>query len=95
MLEIIALIFLSRKIGALAVTKGLRPGPWKLRLVLFWILGEFIGIIIGFQIFGTDGLFGAILLGIAAAVSSYFIINNYLSKLPNTMDDDINNIGQR
>ena len=51
MLEIVILYFLSKKIGALAETKGLKAGPWKLRLVLFWILGEFIGVFAGLALF--------------------------------------------
>ena len=95
MLEIIALIFLSRKIGNLAASKGLSPGGWKLRLILFWILGEFVGAMIGISIFGRDNIFSAALVAIAVAAASYFIIDSYLSKLPDSINDDINNIGQQ
>lgn len=94
MLEIIVLIILARKIGALAESKGLKPGPWKLRLVLFWILGEFSGVFIGMAIFGRENIFPILLVAIGVAASSYFIIDNYLSKLPDTINDDIDNIGR-
>ncbi len=47
MIEIIVLIFLAKEIGRLALTKGLKPGWWKFYLVIGWILGEFLGLIIG------------------------------------------------
>ncbi len=95
MIEIIVLIFLARKIGILALSKGKPAGGWKIRLVLFWILGEFIGAFIGLAIFGQDNLFSCMLVAIGFAASAYFIINNYLSKLPDVLsDEDINNIGR-
>lgn len=94
MLEILALIILSRRIGVLAASKGLKPGSWKFRLVLFWLLGEFVGVCIGLAIFGEDNVISCMLVGIAFAVPAYFIIDNYLSRLPSVMEDDINNIGQ-
>ena len=94
MLEIILLIFLSKKIGTLAETKGLRPGPWKLRLILFWLGAEILGVVIGMMIFGQDNLISIMIVGLACAAGAYFIINSYLSKLPDTMNDDIENIGR-
>ncbi len=48
MLEIIALIFLTKEIGKIAAGKGLKPGVWKLYTVLAWIAGEFVGAVIGY-----------------------------------------------
>jgi hypothetical protein len=93
MLEIIALIFLTRKNGELAVQKGLKPGSWKLFTVLGWIGGEIAGIIGGVLIFGEDSLFPAILLAYGMAISSYFIIRSVLSKKPDHYEDEINSIG--
>ena len=93
MIEIIILIFLARKIGSLAESKGLKGWPWKLRLVLFWIAGEFVGAFVGVAIFGRDNLISCMLVGIAFAASSYFILTRYLSKMPDSSDEDINNIG--
>jgi hypothetical protein len=56
MLEIIALIFLTKQIGRIATDKGLKPGTWKLYTVLAWIAGEFVGAIIGVLFFGVNNL---------------------------------------
>ena len=95
MLEIIILYFLTKKIGVLAATKGLSPGRWKLNLVLAWIVAELLGAFVAVIIFGKDNLFSALLLAIACAASTYFMITNYLNKLPDAVDDeDVNNIGR-
>jgi len=94
MLEIIALIFLTKNIGALAQKKGLKPGTWKLYTVLCWFGAEIIGAILFYMILGEESFYIAILLGMACAVGSYFILKAYLNKRPDAMDeDDINKIG--
>ena len=94
MLEIIALIFLTREIGRIAHDKGLRPVTWKIYTVVGWIVSEIIGLIAGVMIFGKDNLFSIILVGLTFAITSYFIIKAQLNKLPDQgFDDDINNIG--
>ena len=95
MLEIILLIFLTRKIAAIAVRKGLSGGRWKLYLVLAWLAGEIIGVFAGIMIFGSDNIFSAMITGLAGAFGAYFIILNYLTRLPDILsDDDLNNIGR-
>lgn len=95
MLEIIILYFLTKKIGVLAATKGLSAGRWKLNLILAWIVAELGGAVLAVIIFGKDNLFSALLIAIACAVSTYFIITNYLTKLPDVVDEeDVNNIGR-
>ena len=69
MLEIIALIFLAKQIGKIAADKGLKPGTWKLYLVLSWIAGEFVGAIIGILIFGTTNIISIELVAVAGAVT--------------------------
>ncbi len=93
MLEIIALIFLTKNMGTLAIQKGLKPGPWKLYTVLAWFGAEIVGAIIGVALFGQDALLPAIGLGLCCAVASYFILRSSLAKRPDA-DDDINYIGQ-
>ena len=44
MLEIIALIFLTREIGKIATKKGLKPVTWKIYTVIAWIVSEIIGL---------------------------------------------------
>ena len=92
MLEIIALIFLTRQIGAIAVRKGLKPGTWKIFTVLAWIAGELVGAFAGLLIFGPDNFVSILLVAIAGAVTGYFIIKANLSKRPDAIDD-IDQIG--
>jgi len=92
MLEIIALIFLTRQIGRMAADKGLKPGIWKFYTVLAWIAGEFLGAVVGVLIFGTENIFSVILVAIAGAVTGYFIIKANLSKRPDVFDE-IDQIG--
>jgi hypothetical protein len=95
MIEIIVLYFLCKEIGKIAISKGLPPGKWKFNLVMAWIAAEIFGIIIGFIVFGKDNMFSCILLALGCAGSTYFLIKNYLSKLPDVIsDDDLNNIGR-
>ena len=95
MLEIVILFFLTKKIGLLAASKGLSAVRWKINLVLAWIVAELLGAFIGVVIFGKDNLVSALLIAIACAVSTYFIITNYLNKLPDVIDEeDLNNIGR-
>lgn len=95
MLEIIALIFLTKEIGKIASKKGLKPITWKIYLVIGWLFSETIGLVFGIMIFGMDNLVSVILVGITFAITFYFIIKAQLNKLPDqTFDDDINNIGR-
>ncbi len=82
MLEIIILIFLTKKIGSIALSKGLPQARWKLYTVLSWVGAEFLGVFIGVLIFGPDNLVSCFIVAIAAALGSYFIIKNYLQKQP-------------
>ena len=93
MLEIIALIFITRQIGRIAADKGLKPGAWKFYTVLAWIAGEFVGAVIGVLIFGTENLFSVFMVAVAGAISGYFIIKANLSKRPDVFDE-IDHIGE-
>lgn len=95
MLEIIALIFLTKEIGKIAAGKGLKPGVWKLYTVLAWIAGEFVGAVIGILIFGTNNFFSVALVAIAGAVTGYLVLKANLSKRTDLLDDDINQIGRQ
>jgi hypothetical protein len=94
MLEIIALIFLTKKMGELALKKGLKPGTWKLYTVLCWFGAELFGAMVFFAVFQVDIML-AILLGMGCAVGSYFVLKANLEKRPDAMDEDINRIGVR
>ncbi|MEO9005106.1 MAG: hypothetical protein ABI288_10230 [Ginsengibacter sp.] len=82
MIEIIILIFLTREIGRMALSKGLKPLTWKIYNVLGWLTFEFIGLLFGLMIFGKDNLISINLIGIAFAITSYFLIKGQLNKLP-------------
>ncbi|MBL7765057.1 MAG: hypothetical protein JNJ58_03115 [Chitinophagaceae bacterium] len=92
MLEIIILFFLTKKIGATAIRKGLKPGIWKLYTVLAWFGGEIIGFVVGLNLF-KDNLLMSVLLAIPCAVGGYHIIKNTLEKKPDYISDDIHQIG--
>jgi hypothetical protein len=94
MLEIIALIFLTREIGKIAENKGLKPISWKIYTVIGWLISEIIGLFVGVMIFGTNNLVSVVLVGLTFAITSYFIIKSQLNKFPDrNIDDDINNLG--
>jgi hypothetical protein len=93
MLEIIALIFLTRQIGALALRKGLKPGQWKVYLVLAWFGAEILGFFIGIQLFGGYNIWGLMLFAFACAFGGYLLVHATLNKKPDSFDDDIRNIG--
>jgi hypothetical protein len=95
MLELIALIFLTREIGKIAEKKGLKPLTWKIYLVIGWLFFEIIGIFVGVMIFGTNNLISVVLVAFAFAITSYFLIKGQLNKLPDrNIDDDINDLGR-
>ena len=94
MLEIIALIFLTKDVGKLATAKGLKPLTWKIYTVVGWIISEIIGLFVGALFFGKDNLFSVVMIGLTFAITSYFIIKAWLNKLPDYVDDDNDNIGR-
>ncbi len=94
MLEIIALIFLTREIGRLAEKKGLKPITWKIYTIVGWLISETIGIFVGVMMFGINNIVSVVLIGLTFAITSYFIIKTQLNKLPDrNIDEDINNLG--
>ena len=92
MLEIIALFFLTRQNGRLAIKKGLNPTPWRWYTVLAWIVAEVVGIMVGFALFGEQ-LLGVILFALACAFGGYLLVRNTLEKKPDSIEDDIDRIG--
>lgn len=94
MLEIIALIFITRDIGKIAVSKGLKPNTWKIYTVLAWIIFEIWGFMIALMFFDQENLFSIMMVGLMFALTSYFWIKARLNKIPdNRIDDDIENLG--
>ena len=95
MLEIVAIILLSKKNGKLAVQKGLKSGTWVLYSVLCWIGFEIAGVLVGIISFGQENIIPVYLLALILAASSYFFIRSILDKKPDAIDEDINRIGVR
>jgi len=93
MLEIIALIFLTRKNGATALRKGLKPGAWKLYTVLAWFAAEIIGFIVGALLIGQVNLLGLMVFGFVFAFGGFLAIKYILDKKPDTLDEEVNRIG--
>ena len=94
-MDVIILIFLLFSIGKLVKQKGLSVLRWRINLALAWIVGEIIGLLFGIVLFGRDNVGSWLILAFGCALSSYLIIKNYLTKLPDVVDeDDVNNIGR-
>lgn len=95
MLEIIALIFLCKMNGALALKKGLKPGSWKLYTIFAWIVAEITGMTLGIIFLGLDkkDIAGLITVGLTSAFGGYLIIRAILEKKPDVVEEDINSIG--
>ena len=77
MLEIIAIILLCKFNSKHAVERGRKPGLFIFYTILFWLLGEFVGGIIG-GIFGLEmtTYIIALGLGILGGACSYFLAKN-------------------
>ena len=93
MIEIIALIFLCKKNGALAIQKGLPAGKWKWYTVLGWLTAEITGLIFGIMLFGNGNIYGLMGIGLISAFGGYLIVKSILEKKPDSFDEDINKIG--
>lgn len=87
MLEILAVIYLSGKIGILADQKGQKKGKWKAYTVIGWFVSEIVGIFIGISMFGPEELIPMLLLGYCLAILSYFAIRETLNKMPDVNND--------
>jgi hypothetical protein len=94
MLEIIALIFITKGIGKLALQKGLSPRTWKIYTVAGWFAAEIIGIAMGVLLLNSRDLVALSLLGWIFAVGGFLIVRSTLQRKPDeTPEDDINRIG--
>ncbi len=92
MIEIIALIYLCKSNGVLALQKGLKPGTWKMYTILAWIMAEIAGIAIGFTMFGKQNLLAVAAIGLFAAFGGYLVIKFILENKPDAFTDEVNKI---
>lgn len=86
MLEIIALIFLCRRIGAKAIQKGQPKGKWQAFTVIAWIVFEIVGAVIGFSI--SHDLILAGMLGLACATGGYLLAKYRLDQYQDIPDEN-------
>jgi uncharacterized membrane protein YfcA len=87
MLEILILIFLTKKIGLLAEQKGLPPGKWKRRTVFAWFFFEFFGAFLGIMMFGFDpeNIFGLMAFALVLAFGGYLLVRRTLENKPDLL----------
>ena len=77
MLEILALISLTSKIGAIVEQKGYRSSGYKWSVVAWWFGGEIVGVILGLLITGGEqGLPVYIIALIGAAIGAGIAYSN-------------------
>ncbi len=79
MLEIIAIVFLSRNI---AERKGLKKGWWVFYTVMAWIVAEFLGAVVAILVFQTEETLAIYPFAIGFAIASYFIVKAIISRKP-------------
>ncbi len=86
MLEIIILYRLTKEIGARAREKGHKAGFYKFLTVLFWIVFEVIGALLGILFLG-EGLI-TYLCAIVGAVVGYSLVYLIVSRLETRADSN-------
>ncbi len=104
-IEIIALIFLCKKNGDLALQKGLKPRTWKIYTVVAWIMAELIGCVAGMIMFADMAKLDMKLMSqstmiaissvsLFAAFGGYLFVRHTLeSKQDDELDKDVNHVG--
>jgi hypothetical protein len=88
MLEILLLIFLSKKIGTMAETKGHSKVTYRVLTFVSWFFFEFVGAIIGLLIFGNNG-YEFYLIGLLCAVGGYGLMYVIVNALPDKNPTDM------
>lgn len=82
MLEIIGLIYFGIRIGKIAQRKGQSVIKWRIIMILAWVGMEFFGIMIGASFFDITNLFSILIVGLAFAVTGYYMVEKKLEQLP-------------
>lgn len=97
MLEIVILYFLTKEIRLIGERKGVRVSRWQFYTVVAWVLSELLGIIFALNFFSKENLVSLFLVGVAFAITSYFLIKARLNNLPDQggLDDEIDHIGHK
>jgi hypothetical protein len=93
MIEIIALVFITREIKKIALQKGLKPLTWKIYTIVCWFVFEIIGITLGILLFGMANIIPLAFFGLMCAFGGFLVIRSILINKPDKIsDDDINRI---
>jgi hypothetical protein len=86
MLEIFFLRWFGKKLESMAVSKGHKPGKFKLMGIGFWVLGEIVGLVLGLVLVaGTNSDSAVFLIYIPAlglAALGAFIAYSITNALP-------------
>jgi hypothetical protein len=97
MLEIIIIWRLAVNIGNSAEQKGLKKIGYQIMAILLWLCGEFLGGILGYAFFGSEGSFwlkyAMALLGAIAGAAIAFLVMRFIPKqetMPNQNDNGVN-----
>lgn len=95
MIEIIVLIFLSKRVKFIVEPKGYKPFNWQLKCILLWFGTEVVGLLASILIFGSD-IYTAALSGLLCAIAAAIAYFRYIQNLPdlNSGDNWIDRIGQ-
>ena len=80
MIEILWLIFFTRKIRRTARDKGYKPGKYGVAAVVAWFGSEILGFIVGALFLGSGVV--TYLVALAFAVVSAVIVNASVNRLP-------------
>ena len=99
-IEIIALIFLCKRNGELALQKGLKVRSWKLYTIAAWVVAEFFGCMLGLLMFGQSDIksmsqlmvFQISIVALFCAFGGYLFIRHNLEKKPDHLEEDMNHV---
>jgi hypothetical protein len=86
MLEILLLISMCKSIGRIVREKGRSATPFQVMLVVLWLVGEFVGAVVGAIVLGGGmAIYLFALMGAAAgAIVTFVIAKNLQSMDPST-----------
>ena len=90
MLEVFAVIGLCRLNRKNAIARGRRPGGYIALTIIFWILFEFIGAILGILLFGSDN--NTFIINIYNMYQRYKNVKNFINTI-NSSNAVPNNLG--
>ncbi|MFT7898450.1 hypothetical protein VBY74_00585 [Tenacibaculum ascidiaceicola] len=89
MLEILAIVFLGKKIAELAEEKGKSPKKWRGIMIGSWFGAEILGLVIFASTVGIsdDTIFPLAITGIACGLASYFVVRSILASRSNALKE--------